>query len=263
MTTPGPLIELHETDGPWLTTYELAPELCRLDRALYGGTALAAAIVGSEQATGRPARWMTVQFVAQTEVGAVVEQRIEPLARGRNIDQVRVTATVEGRVLYTALGATATERPEWPRGTGPTMPRVPGPEQGTMFPFSQQAGDVGWQLVSEYIEVPTELGPHRMAMWARLRDQPATDAAKLGFLADMVPLAVCRAAGIQGAGVSLDNTLRVGHLVDSEWVLLDIDGHAAADGYGHGSVHLWAPDGTLLGTGSQTSRLLLFDQPRS
>jgi acyl-CoA thioesterase len=35
-------------------------------------------------------------------------------------------------------------------------------------------------------------------------------------------------------------------------VLLDIRVHAVANGYGHGLVHLWAEDGTLLGTASQT-----------
>jgi acyl-CoA thioesterase len=29
--------------------------------------------------------------------------------------------------------------------------------------------------------------------------------------------------------------------------------HAVADGFGHGLVHLWAEDGTLLGTASQSA----------
>jgi acyl-CoA thioesterase len=86
------------------------------------------------------------------------------------------------------------------------------------------------------------------------RTTPAT----LGFLADMVPIAVCRAAGVEGAGTSLDNSLRVGRLVDTEWVLVELEAHAAADGYGYGVSHLWAPDGTLLATGSQTAKLFSF-----
>jgi acyl-CoA thioesterase len=41
--------------------------------------------------------------------------------------------------------------------------------------------------------------------------------------------------------------------VPTEWVHLDIRVQAVADGYGHGLVHLWAEDGTLLGTASQTA----------
>ena len=96
-------------------------------------------------------------------------------------------------------------------------------------------------------------------MWARIHGETATTAAKLGFLADMVPVAVCRAAGVMGAGTSLDNSLRVGRLVDSEWVLLDHEGHAADGGYGHGLVHLWSPDGVLMATGSQTAKLFSIE----
>ncbi len=49
-----------------------------------------------------------------------------------------------------------------------------------------------------------------------------------------------------------DNTLRVAKLVPTEWVLLDIRVHAIANGFGHGVVHLWAEDGTLLATASQS-----------
>ena len=39
----------------------------------------------------------------------------------------------------------------------------------------------------------------------------------------------------------------------TEWVLADVRVHAIADGFGHGLVHLWAEDGTLLGTASQST----------
>ena len=70
---------------------------------------------------------------------------------------------------------------------------------------------------------------------------------------------MCDAAGVRGAGTSLDNSLRVGHLVDCEWLLLDLHGHVAHDGYGYGDAHLWSPDGVLLGTGSQTAKLFSID----
>ena len=54
-------------------------------------------------------------------------------------------------------------------------------------------------------------------------------------------------------GNSLDNTLRVGRLVPTEWVLLDIRVDLIANGFGHGVVHLWAEDGTLLATASQST----------
>ena len=66
-------------------------------------------------------------------------------------------------------------------------------------------------------------------------------------------MAIHRAlGGRQPGGMSLDNSIRVGPRVDTEWVLLALHPEAANDGYGHGSVHLWSPDGTLAGVASQT-----------
>ena len=53
-------------------------------------------------------------------------------------------------------------------------------------------------------------------------------------------------------GNSLDNTLRIGRLVPTEWVLLDIRIHMVERGFGHGLVHMFAEDGTLMATASQS-----------
>jgi len=63
---------------------------------------------------------------------------------------------------------------------------------------------------------------------------------------------VGQALGAFAGGNSLDNTLRVCRLVPTEGVLLDGQGHAVHNGFGHGLVHLWAEDGTLLATASQS-----------
>ena len=79
------------------------------------------------------------------------------------------------------------------------------------------------------------------------------DATALAILGDFVPFGVGQALGLRGGGNSLDNTLRVVRLVPTDWVLLDIRVHAVDDGFGHGLVHLWAEDGTLLATASQSA----------
>jgi acyl-CoA thioesterase len=72
-------------------------------------------------------------------------------------------------------------------------------------------------------------------------------------MGDYVPFGIGQALGARAGGNSLDNTLRVASIVPTEWVLLDIRVHAVANGFGHGVVHLWADDGTLLGTASQST----------
>jgi len=93
----------------------------------------------------------------------------------------------------------------------------------------------------------------RTVLWARLRDVGAElDSAGLAILGDYVPFGVGQALGIRGGGNSPDNTLRIVELASTDWVLLDISVHAVARGFGHGLAHMFARDGTLLATASQS-----------
>jgi acyl-CoA thioesterase len=87
------------------------------------------------------------------------------------------------------------------------------------------------------------------------------DAAALAVLGDYVPMGVGQALGKVGGGNSLDNTLRVIRLVPTKWVLLDIQVHGVDHGFGHGLVHLFAEDGTLLATASQSCIVRFWKPP--
>jgi acyl-CoA thioesterase len=95
-------------------------------------------------------------------------------------------------------------------------------------------------------------GSGHSAMWARLPDVLDMSAATLAVLGDYVPFGVGQALGKMAGGTSIDNTLRVARLVSTEWVLLDIQVHTVQNGFGHGLVHLWSEDGTLLAIASQS-----------
>jgi acyl-CoA thioesterase len=95
-------------------------------------------------------------------------------------------------------------------------------------------------------------GPGRTLLWARIPEViEGVDAAALAVLGDFVPIGVSQGGDYRG-GASLDNTLRVVRLVPTHWVLLDIRLHAVDHGFGHGLVHMFAEDGTLLATASQS-----------
>ncbi len=284
------LLGLEPTEDPCRTSFVLAPDLCRPDGALFGGTALAAALAMLERASDRPALWATVQFVASAEAGERVDLQATFGARGGYIDQLQVRGTVGDRVVFEAVGSAATGRPGGITGTGVVMPAVRPPEEcpphlGPGGVMAEAMSRAGHHRMTDYREAlriedePVERADDggvgatgrqpgnpagrgavpgvggQVLLWARVLDETATTAAKLGFLGDMVPLAVCRAAGAVGAGTSLDNSIRIARLVDTEWVLLDLQAHAAVDGYGYGVGHLWSPDGTLLATSSQTAKL--------
>ena len=80
----------------------------------------------------------------------------------------------------------------------------------------------------------------------------AASAASLAVLGDHVPGGISQALGLRAGGNSLDNTLRVVTSVPTDWVLAALRVHAVHGGFGHGLAHLWAEDGTLLATASQS-----------
>jgi acyl-CoA thioesterase len=104
-------------------------------------------------------------------------------------------------------------------------------------------------------------GSGRCAYWTRLPEGADLSAAGLALLGDHVPSGIGQALGLQAGGNSLDNTIRVVRLVPTAWILLDIRIHAVDSGFAHGLVHLWAQDGTLLGTGSQSAIVRAFPPP--
>jgi acyl-CoA thioesterase len=129
----------------------------------------------------------------------------------------------------------------------PRPPRLP--VDGTIHSRTEQ------RLVKarDMEELDGTRGDGRSMLWARIPEVlDGVDATALAVMGDFMPMGVGQALGILGGGTSLDNTLRVVHLVPTEWVLCDIQVHAVERGFGHGLVHLYAEDGTLLAIGSQS-----------
>ena len=211
-----------------------------------------------EAESGRGAVYAAVQFAGSADLGDRIECHVEVLAKGRRTSQLRMTATVEGRIVLAAVGATGDARSTPADAQFGSMPDVPLPHEAgdwsPRVPFPIPRDVPSWLSACELRQVDEP----RHALWARMRDMRQTRAT-LGFLADMVPAAVVRAAGRQGAGTSLDNAMRFGPLPDTDWILVDFDPYLANGGYVHGGARLWADDGTLLGVASQTASMLLFD----
>ena len=243
-------------DGRW--SFELTPPLSRMDGKLYGGTGIAVAVATMEAETARDTLWATVQFAGSADIGERVDCHVEVLATGRRTSQVRLTATVGDRIVLAGLGATGAHREGPVEGQIGAMPDVPGPDEAE--PWGSRWRDVempetGWLLIAEMRSV--EVGDDQFAIWARMQDQPHTRAT-ISFLADMVPSSVARATGHMGGGTSLDNAMRFGRFVETEWILLDFEPWFATGGYLHGGARVWSQDGTFLGYASQTASAIVW-----
>ncbi len=245
------------TDGG-LGTVEVTHELMSPRSSFYGGAGLALACAMMEHATARAVVWCTVQFVSAAALGDQLVFRTEIAAHGHRTSQVRVVGRVGDREVLTAVGATGAEGDRVTQ-TFATMPAVSSFDESVTLPWRFDTEVTKTHFgTTEIREAVVHGGTEGratpgMALWARVDHASAWTPALLGYVADVVPMSIHRAlGGHQPGGMSLDNSIRVGPRVDTEWVLLALHPEAANDGYGHGSVHLWSPDGTLAGVASQT-----------
>jgi acyl-CoA thioesterase II len=248
---------LEPTDDVLRWRLPVVPELATGGGFLFGGCGLAAAIAALEASTGRPLIWATAQYLSYARPPAVLDLDVTIAVSGRQTTQARAVGRVAGDEIFT-VNAALGRRPLEAGGTWAEQPEVPDPggcprrvldvhHEGTIM------SQVEMRLADarDLRDLEGTPGSGRSALWARV---PGLDAGAgmLGILGDWVPFGVGQALGRRAGGNSLDNTLRVARIVPTEWVLLDIRVHAIANGFAHGLVHLWAEDGTLLGTASQS-----------
>ena len=104
-----------------------------------------------------------------------------------------------------------------------------------------------------YWELTGIPGSGNASLWVRIPELDGASAAALAMIGDFVPYGIGQALGVRAGGNSLDNTIRVGHLTTTGWVLLAAHLQQVANGFGYGRAELWAQDGTLLGEVSQSA----------
>jgi acyl-CoA thioesterase len=248
----------------------IVPGLTSGRRALFGGAGLGASIEVMERVTGRPCIWATAQFLTYATPPSVLELDALEVVRGHHLSQARVLAHVGDTEVVTVLGAFGHRELPY-EGQWARRPDVPRPEDSPPRPQQQHhEGTISSRLDARlaagrpFWDFPAEQGSGNAALWVRMPELLEMSAAALAVIGDFVPFGIGQALGERAGGNSLDNTLRIAHRVPTEWVLADVRVHAVADGFGHGLVHLWAEDGTLLGTASQSTIVRAWrNQPES
>ncbi len=250
---------MEPTPDPHHWRMPVVPTLCSGLGALFGGCGLGACVDALERATGRQLVWATGQYLSYARPPSVIDIRIDEVVRGHQVSQARAVASVGDTEILTVNAALG--RRDVPHsGAWAEMPAVAPPmecpprelldrhENSIMDRIDMRMAEA--RSFDDLDGIP---GTGRSALWVRLPGLLDVSAAALSIIGDYVPFGISQALGARAGGNSLDNTLRVAHRVPTEWILADIRVHAIADGFGHGLVHLWAEDGTLLGTASQST----------
>lgn len=253
--------DLRATHNPHRWYLPLTPSVCvgaRDNLFMFGGVGMASAIVALERTCGRPVIWATAQYLSYARPPSVVDLDVWVPAAGKYNSQARVISHVGDKEIVTvnaALGARPSElSQQWL-----TMPAVPPPEECEPAAHWRGGGD---DLHSR-IEVRVAKGNYggtnagesddgRLLLWIRSREGLAADAGMLAIMADFIPGAIGNALGRNAGGNSLDNTIRYRRIVPTGWVLCDIRILGVHGGFGHGAMYLFAQDGDLMATASQS-----------
>ena len=256
--------QLDTSADPLTVTWRPSPLLLTPADTLQGGAGLGAALAAMQAATGRPVIWATAQYLSFAIGMDPINIAVTIEVAGRNTTQARCVLSRERDEILTAHAALGARDFEL-EGVWVTPPEVPAPDECPPYRFFARGrghlGDraefrlaLGRQL--DDIERDGGRGDGSFALWVRCWDgvQPAT-VSDLAFVGDFMPLGFADATGHPYAGNSLDNTIRVGNLVDTEWILLSTHVQQVANGFGYGRAELWSDDRTLLGEVSQSAIL--------
>ncbi len=206
--------------------------------------------------------WATAQYLSYAMVGSVLDIDVTIAVAGHQITQARATGHVADREVFTVNAALGSRDRRTTAGAWRSCPTVPPPDElarrGAPVRRQRRHDDrrPARPAASPRAGCGRARGPPRRrhrALWIRLPELLDMSASALAILGDYVPFGIGQALGQLGGGNSLDNTLRVAQVVPTDWVLVDVRIHAIRNGFGHGLVHLWSQDGTLLATASQST----------
>jgi acyl-CoA thioesterase len=239
-------------------TLPVTAKLCGGRGSLFGGVGLAAGVVALQQATDKPVVWATGQYLAITQQPVDLDLEVQLPAVGRNVTQGRVLGHLGEREIITVLGALG-RRDVPAAGAWVEPPRdVPAPGDCEVIDRSHDVPGI-----HDHVDVRLARGMFgfsghgtaspdgRSLLWTRMPGVEH-DAGALAIIADYMPSALGNALGRITYCTSLDNTIRYGRLVPTDWVLCDNRWEYVGDGFGYGTLHLWSEDGTLLATASQS-----------
>ena len=242
-----------DDDHPHRYHYTAPPEACvgpEDHQFFMGGVAMASAIDALQRWSGKPVLWSTIQFLNHGMLGDDVDISVRQTSGGRSIVQATATVSRGDTTLQTMIAALG-ERSGVPDQQFAVMPEIPPPQdcpEKVDNSFGQPSNLIG-QFERRTALENTDSGSEHM--WIRPKFETKISASLLALVSDFFLGAHKRSRG----GTSLDNTIRICSLKQSDWILCVTSLSGFTNGAVHGMQQQFAEDGTLLSLSSQTGLL--------
>ena len=215
-----------------------------------------------EQTSGRECVWAAGQYLSYAKPGEVMDVDVTLAVEGHQITQARAVCHVGNREILTVNAALGHRDDGARRGQWETMPDVRPAGTSTRDRAASDAGRRHDQRApraadGEGRDLDDARRHARRRPDAAVGAHPRRDRGRRRHRRWRSSATSCRWASARRSGcaaAATASTTRCGwcELVPTEWVLLDIRVHAVERGFGHGLVHMFAEDGTLLATASQS-----------
>lgn len=250
-------------DDTW--SFDVTERVITPGNFLFGGCGLASALVALEEASARPTIWATAQYLSYAPFGATVTVKTELTVTGGHVTQARATTFAEGREILTVNGAFGTGELDAPT-PWVSMPQVRAPDECPERVMPERFNrsifnhlDARIALGRPFEQIDGTPGSPISALWSRIPGHFDISAATLAIFGDYVAGGLAQPLGFPVMGRSLDNTIRVVTLEETDWVLTEIHMHALSGGFAQGTAFMWSQSGTLLATASQSIAARLWD----
>lgn len=230
---------------------------CTVLDFLYGGAGLAASIETLEAITERPLIWATCQFNNFAKSGSQLDLKAEESVRGHNVCHASLDAYIDGKPAFKSL-ASFGQRDIDTQAQWLEMPYVDSPDNCP--PFGSGKVKEGKACIDKRIEFRVARGSLRkdkqvegqMALWARVPELDSITAPSIALMADYLPVSAGSMLGRPAGGNSLDNSLRILRIEQSDWLLCDCEVRGIQNGFGHATMNIWSQSGALLAVASQS-----------
>jgi len=234
-------------------SYIPPPQACvgPADHQFYmGGVAMATHIDALERHFDRPLYWATIHFLNHGLLGEEMDLSVEALSGGRSVVQAMAEMKRGDTVLHRTIAALGSRDGE-PDRPFVKMPNVPSPEDCPSKQDDAMAMEGNLMTLLERRVALEDSDSGVEHMWIRPLFDTKIDAAYLALISDFFLGAHVRTR----RGTSLDNTFRLINRVETDWLMMVTQISSFTRGAAHGHAHIFAQDGTLLATSSQTGLL--------